>query len=97
MLARQLIRSGQMQARMMQPVIMQRPVRLFGEYVDPGTHENWYTPKHPMEFSNNQFTFFSDENVTEKRYVPYPVKEATLKGGLYVVGLYMLDLLNPLY
>eukprot|EP00356_Strombidium_inclinatum_P011511 CAMPEP_0170482538 /NCGR_PEP_ID=MMETSP0208-20121228/2513_1 /TAXON_ID=197538 /ORGANISM="Strombidium inclinatum, Strain S3" /LENGTH=203 /DNA_ID=CAMNT_0010755387 /DNA_START=11 /DNA_END=619 /DNA_ORIENTATION=- len=95
MLATQAFRRSVFLAR--RPIFVQACRPFSAQYVDSSAPENLYKPQLDMQFSGNKYTFYNDEDVTEKRYVPYPVKEATLKGGLYMTGIYMVDLLQPLH
>ena len=55
-------------------------------------NERWYTPQNPV----NGNVIFNGEDVQERRFVPWEVKEATFKNGMGIVGTYMLSLYLPL-
>ena len=53
-----------------------------------------------MAFSGKTLTVFNGADVKEQTFVAWPVKEATFKNGMGVVGTYMLSLwltLGPMY
>ena len=50
---------------------------------------NLYTPVHKPQFSGKSLTVFNSEDCKEKRSVPFEVKEASIKNGLGIIGVYM--------
>ena len=49
-----------------------------------------------VQFQSNQLLVFDGETSKERRFVPWEVKEATIKNSLGLLGIYMTDILFPL-
>mmetsp|Transcript_7931 Transcript_7931/g.13311 ORF Transcript_7931/g.13311 Transcript_7931/m.13311 type:complete len:115 (-) Transcript_7931:417-761(-) len=59
-----------------------------GEY-ESIQQDIWYTPNNAVTFTNSKFTVFSLEDVKERKFVPFEVKEATIKASLYSLGAWL--------
>ena len=60
------------------------------------SHDKWYTPENKVTFSGKELTVFSGDDVKEKRYVPWLIKEASFKNGMGILGTHMLSMWIPL-
>ena len=58
--------------------------------------ESFYTPQRAVAFNGNLSPVFNGEDSKENKYVPWEVKEATIKNSLGMVGVYMFNVLFPL-
>ena len=54
--------------------------------------DKFYTPVRPV---SGQTVVF-DAETKERRFVPWEVKEATIKNSLGLLGVYMFDVITPL-
>ena len=48
--------------------------------------DTFYTPQHKVEFSGKHMVVFDGETTTERKFVPWEVKEAGIKATVGVVG-----------
>ena len=58
--------------------------------------DRFYTPQRPVDFTNKELTVFDGKSVTERKFVPWEVKEAGIKNGFGLVGTYCASLLFPM-
>ena len=84
----------------MGPFSQMTPIRKFSAAVDANEYEsikqeNWKTMNNPVAFSNGKFTVFSLKDTKERKFVPFEVKNETIKSSLYVVGLNLFESFVP--
>ena len=48
--------------------------------------DTFYTPVHKIDFSNKHMVVFDGESTKERKFVPWEVKEAGIKGAVGIVG-----------
>ena len=75
-----------------------QPRRLFAAAAEEYTtieQEKFYTPVRPVEMKGKTLTVF-DGATAERKFVPWEVKEAGVKNGLGLLGIYMFDVLFPM-
>ena len=56
----------------------------------------FYTPEQPVSFRGESLTIFDNETVSEKRYAPWELKEATFKNVMGYAGTLAVDHMIPL-
>ena len=62
--------------------------------------DSYVTLNNPVKFEGKKFTVFNYEDCTERKFVPWQVKEASIRGGVYLLTIYMAEMLftmGPLY
>ena len=57
--------------------------------------DKFYSPVRPLSFSGASTVIFDGET-KERKFVPWEVKEATIKNSLGLLGIYMFDIVTPL-
>ena len=57
--------------------------------------DQFYKPINNVHFQSNQLLIFDGVTSKERRFVPWEVKEATIKNSLGLLGVYMFDILFP--
>ena len=50
--------------------------------------EKFFTPKSPPSFTNKSLTIFNGEDTAERKFVPWVIKDATIKNTLFMTVNY---------
>ena len=75
---------------------MNIPLRAFSAEYATINQERWYTPQREVSFSGSQLTVFNGEDCSERTFVPFGVKEASIKAFWCMGVVHMWNMALPI-